>query len=47
MLYDGTPGGVSWQIQHSASPYAVFATPPHPSCCILSYNTHNSALTSM
>ena len=28
-------------------PRAVFATRPHPSCCILSYNTRNGALTSM
>ena len=42
-----TRGVVSWQIQHSASPRAVFATRPHPSCCILSYNTRNGALTSI
>ena len=35
------------KIQHSASPRAVFATRPHPSCCILSYNTRNGALTSI
>ena len=38
---------VSWQIQYSASPRAIFATRPHPSCCILSYNTRNGALTSI
>ena len=32
--------------QHLASPRAVFATRPHPSCCILSYSTRNNALTS-
>ena len=42
-----TQGGVSWQIQHSASPRAVFATHSHPECCIFLYNTHNSALTSI
>ena len=46
--YSTRDGVVSWQIQHSASPRAVFATRPHhPSCCILSYNTRNSALTSI
>ena len=34
-------------MQHLASPRAVFATRPHPSCCILSYNTRNGALTSI
>ena len=29
------------------SPHAVFATRPHLECCILSYSTHNGALTSM
>ena len=29
------------------SPRAVFATRPHPSCCIFSYNTRNRALTSI
>ena len=38
---------VLWQIQHSASPRAVFATRTHPSCCILLYNTRNGALTSI
>ena len=42
-----TRGVVSWQIQHSASPSAVFVTRLHPSCCILLYNTRNGALTSM
>ena len=42
-----TRGRVSWQIQHSASPRAVFATLPHPSCCILLYSTRNGALTSI
>ena len=40
-------GGVLWQIQYSALPCAVFATRPHPLCYILSYNTCNSALTSI
>ena len=31
--------GVEWQIQHEAKPSAVFATRPHPECCILSYST--------
>ena len=39
-----TQGGVSWQIQHLALPHDVFATQSHPSCCISSYSTHNSAL---
>ena len=42
-----TRGGVSWQIQHSALTHAVFATHPHSSCCIFSYNTRTSALTSI
>ena len=42
-----TLGGVSWQIQHSASPRAVFATRPHPSCCMVSYNTRNGGLASI
>ena len=29
-----TRGGGEWQIQHEAKPSAVFATRPHPSCCI-------------
>ena len=47
MIKYTTRGGVSWQTQHSASPRAVFATLPHPSCCVLSYSTRNSALTSI
>ena len=42
-----TRGGVSWQIQHLALTRAVFATHPHPSGCIFSYNTRTSALTSI
>ena len=42
-----TQGGISWQIQHSALPRAVFVTRPHPLCCILSYSTRNGALTSI
>ena len=42
-----TRGGVSWQIQHLASPRAVFATRSHPLCCIFSYSTRNGALTSI
>ena len=32
------------KIQHSS---AVFATRPHPECCIFSYSTRNGALTSI
>ena len=48
MLYDkySTQGGVNWQIQHEAKLSAVFATQPHSSCYILSYNTCNGLLTS-
>ena len=45
MIKYSTRGGVSWQIQHLALPHDVFATQPHPLCCILSYSTCNSALT--
>ena len=38
---------VSWHIQHSTLPHAVFATWPHPLCCILLYNTCNGILTSI
>ena len=39
MIKYSTRGGVEWQIQHEAKPSAVFATRPHPECCILSYTT--------
>ena len=42
--YSTRVGRVSWQIQHSASPRAIFAIQPLPSYCILSYSTHNGAL---
>ena len=39
-------GKILWQIQLLVSPHAVFVTQPHPSCCILLYNTRKGALTS-
>ena len=34
MIKYSTRGGVECQIQHEAKPSAVFATRPHPECCI-------------
>ena len=37
MIKYSTRDGGEWQIQHEAKPSAVFATRPHPECCILLY----------
>ena len=42
-----TRGGVEWQIQHEAKPSAVFATRPHPECCIFRTSRVNGALTNL
>ena len=34
-------------MQHKAKPSTVFATRPHPECCIISYNTRNGAFTDL
>ena len=40
-----TRGGVKWQIQHSASPRAVFAQDPTPSTVFFCTSQVNGALT--
>ena len=42
-----TRGGVKWQIQHEAKSSAVFATRPHPECCIFRTSRVNGALTNL